>query len=100
MLQLGRLTPGKVDSMERRGTAATAEQARVAAATLVQVMDGSLFGEPGGGLRRKQDKLDTSQGWSSVQRLANGGVSYADLHQRHYGGAFRQVLDTSSRRGD
>lgn len=101
-LRLSRLTPGKVDSMEKRGTAVTAEQARVIAATLVQVMEGSLFGEPGGDLRRKQDKLDTEQGWTSVHRLATEGVSYADLlHQRHYGGAFRQVLDaTSSQRGD
>lgn len=88
--------------MEKRGTAVTAKQARVVAATLVQVMDGSLFGEPGGDLRRKQEKLDTEQGWASVQQLAARGVPYSDfLHQRHYGGAFRQVLDaTSSRRGD
>jgi hypothetical protein len=65
-------------------------------------MDGSLFGEPGGDLRRKQDKLDTAHGWASVQQLAAQGVPYSDfLHQRHYGGAFHQVLDaTSSRRGN
>lgn len=95
------LPASKVDSMEKRGTTLTEDQATVVAATLTQVIDGSLFGDPGGDLRRKQDKLDTRQGWPSVQRLATAGVSYADfLHQRHYGGAFRQVLDaTSSRRG-
>lgn len=101
-VQMSRLTSGKIDSMERRGTAATDEQVHVIATTLSQVMDGSLFGEPGGDLRRKQDKLDTRYGWASVGQAAADGVPYADfLHQRHYGGAFRQVLDaTSSRRGN
>jgi hypothetical protein len=102
VLQLNRLMPGKIDLMEKRGTAVTATQARVVAATLARVMDSSLFGEPGGDLRRKQDKLDTERGWASVQQLAMQGVPYSDfLHQRHYGGAFRQVLDaTSTRRGN
>ncbi len=101
-LELAPLSSGKVDAMERRGTAVAAGQARVASVTLTRVMDGSLFGAPGGDLRRKQDKLDTQHGWASVQPLAASGVPYADfLHQRHYGGAFRQVLDaTSSRRGN
>lgn len=101
-VQMSRLTSGKIDSMERRGTAATDAQIHIVAATLLQVMDGSLFGEPGGDLRRKQDKLDTRYGWASVGQAAADGVPYADfLHQRHYGGAFRQVLDaTSSRRGN
>lgn len=101
-IQLPRLNAGKIDTMEKRGTPVTDDQASVIAKTLSQIMDGTVFGEPGGDLRRKQQKLDTEQGWSSVQRLADEGVPYADfLHQRHYGGAFRQVLDaTSSRRGN
>lgn len=96
------LSAGKVDAMERRGTATNDEQAEVAARTLSRIMDGSLFPAPEADLRSKQTKLDTEHGWSSVQHLASTGVPYADfLHQRHYGGAFRQVLDaTSSRRGD
>lgn len=101
-LGLHALSAGKVDAMERRGTATNAEQARVAAETLSQVMAGTLFGEPPGQLRSKQDKPDTEAGWQTVQEFAGGGIPYSlFLHQRHYGGAFRQVLDaTSSRRGD
>ena len=70
--------------------------------TLCSVMDGSLFGEAPAGLRSKQHKTDTENGWRSVIGYANGGVPFAVfLHQRHYGGAFRQVLDaTSTQRGD
>jgi hypothetical protein len=65
-------------------------------------MDGSLFGEPPAGLLSKQAKPDTLQGWESVQQFAFNGVPFAIfLHQRHYGGAFRQVLDaTSTQRGN
>jgi hypothetical protein len=96
------LSPGKVDSMERHGSATTADQAQVAAKTLRLVMDGTLFGEPPAGLRSKQAKPDTAHGWESVRKFAARGVPFATfLHQRHYGGAFRQVLDaTSTQRGD
>ena len=92
----------KVDSMERLNTVTSAPQARVAAMTLCSVMDGSLFGEAPAGLRSKQHKTDTENGWRSVIGYANGGVPFAVfLHQRHCGGAFRQVLDaTSTQRGD
>ncbi len=65
-------------------------------------MDGELFGEAPPGLRSKQDKPDTADGWTSVRNYAAKGVPLKVLlHQRHHGGAFRQVLDaTSSRRGD
>ena len=101
-LGLAGLSSAKVDAMERRGTCTSREQARVAAETLAQVMDGTLFGEPPGDLRSKQDKPDTEAGWTTVARFAAGGVPYSlFLHQRHYGGAFRQILDaTSGRRGD
>jgi hypothetical protein len=96
------LSSAKVDSVERSGSSMSEAQARVAAEALAQVMDGTLFGEPPGDLRTKQDKPDTAEGWASVQRFAVEQVPYSTfLHQRHYGGAFRQVLDaTSERRGN
>jgi hypothetical protein len=96
------ITSAKVDSMERHGSSTSDEQARVAAKTLCKVMDGSLFGDPPSGLLSKQTKPDTEKGWSSVKEYAAGGVPFSVfLHQRHYGGAFRQVLDaTSTQRGD
>lgn len=92
----------KVDNVERKGTGLSSEQARVVSETISKVMDRTLFGYPIGDLRSKQDKPDTMEGWRTVQGLAVGGVPYAAfLHQRHYGGAFRQVLDaTSTLRGD
>lgn len=101
-LGLPGVSSGKVDAMERKGTATSADQARVVAETLSQVMAGTLFGDPPGDLKSKQDKPDTAGGWPTVEQLAADGVPYSlFLHQRHYGGAFRQVLDaTSSRRGD
>ncbi|HEY2205238.1 MAG TPA: hypothetical protein VGH99_12280 [Pseudonocardia sp.] len=96
------VSASKVDSMERRGTTASAGQVQVAARTITQIMDGTLFGAPSGELRSKQDKPDTAEGWASVREYASGGVPFAlFLHQRHYGGSFRQLLDaTSSRRGN
>jgi hypothetical protein len=92
------LGAGKVDSMERKGTSVTAKQARLVAVTLTQIMDGSLFGEPAHEeLKRKQVKVDSEAGWASVPPLASNGVPYVDfLHQRHYGGAFRQIIDATS----
>jgi hypothetical protein len=96
-LGLTPLTSNKVDSMERKGTATTTDQARVAAETISQIMARTLFGVPPGVLKSKQDKPDTAAGWSTVQAYATSGVPFAVfLHQRHYGGAFRQVLDATS----
>lgn len=82
--------------MERRGTATSAEQARVVAETLSQVVAGTLFGDPPGELKSKQDKPDTDGGWPTVRGLAADGVPYSLLlHQHHDGGAFRQVLDAT-----
>ncbi|MPZ53560.1 MAG: hypothetical protein GEU79_12645 [Acidimicrobiia bacterium] len=96
------LTTSKVDNMEKLGTVPTEQQAVVAANTIHQIMTGALFGEPRGGLRRKQKKLDTEDGWDSVRHFEQSGVGYSlFLHQRHYGGSFRQVLDaTSEKRGN
>ncbi len=102
VLGLPGLSAGKVDAMERKGTATSPKQAQIAAEALTRAMQGTLFGDPPGELRSKQAKPDTAEGWSTVQGLADHGAPYwMLLHQRHYGGAFRQVLDaTSSRRGD
>lgn len=102
VLNLAPLSASKVDSMERSASRTTTEQGRVAATTLVRVLDGTLFADPPAGLRRKQDKPDTMDGWKTVRQTAQDGVSYATfLHQRHYGGAYRQVLDArSTSRGD
>lgn len=97
-----KLSGAKVDSMERDGSSTTPKHARLVGDTIAQVMDGTLFGDPPGELRRKQAKPDTANGWSTVTQLAEDGAPYSWLlHQRHYGGAFRQVLDaTSTQRGD
>jgi hypothetical protein len=99
---LSPLKQTKVDAMERNGTATSSEQAKVAAKTISQVIDGSLFGDPPGDLVSKQAKPDTENGWGSVRLMASSGVPFSlFLHQRHYGGAFRQILDaTSTKRGD
>ena len=78
------------------------DQAKVVAKTLCQIIDGSLFGVPPGELVSKQAKPDTENGWSSVRLFASAGVPFSlFLHQRHYGGAFRQILDaTSTKRGN
>ncbi len=96
------ISGSRVDGMERRGVRVDADTAGLVAETLSRIMAGTLFGEPPGDLRSKQDKPDTAEGWMTVQRFAADGVPYwTYLHQRHYGGAFRQVLDaTSSLRGD
>lgn len=101
-LGLRALGASKIDAMERSGSTVTAKQATLIARTILRVMDGTLFGDPPGDLHRKQEKFDTDQGWDSVHTLARDGVPFsAFLHQRHYGGAFRQLLDaTATLRGN
>lgn len=96
------LTAAKVDAMERTGSPPTPNQARVAAETIDALMAGTLFGDPPGELRSKLDKSDTADGWQTVRTFAANGAPYpVFLHQRHYGGAFRQLLDaTSTHRGN
>jgi hypothetical protein len=96
-LGLDPLSASKVDSMERTGTVTSFNQALIAAETLDQIMRGTLFGSPPGDFKSKQEKPDTMDGWKTVQQYAARGVPYGVfLHQRHYGGAFRQVLDATS----
>jgi hypothetical protein len=96
------LTGGRIKSLEA-GTACSEETARSCALVIDEGMRGALFGvAPSGAVQPKIHKPDTLEGWTTVQRYAAEGVPLAVfLHQRHYGGAFRQLLDaTSSRRGD
>jgi hypothetical protein len=95
------MSNGKVKGAES-GAALSREQARTAALTIDLIMRGELFDDPVGDLRRKLDKPDTAQGWTTVRTYARDGVPLAVLlHQRHYGGAFRQLLDaTSTQRGN
>jgi hypothetical protein len=110
---LSALTAARIDTLERMaldyqpptagvGLAKAMEQAQVAATTITMAMNGELFGDPPTGLKSKQRKADTEQGWQSVSAFAANGVPLrVFLHQRHYGGAYRQVLDaTSTQRGD
>lgn len=95
------LSNGIVKSMEI-GRPAGEKAAQVAAAVIDQAMRGVLFAGHAGDVRSKIDKPDTVAGWNTVRKYATKGVPFpVFLHQRHYGGAFRQLLDaTSSKRGD
>lgn len=77
-------------------------KAELSAEVVDRAMRGVLFPAHGGAVRSKIDKPDTVAGWDTVRRYAAKGVPFpVFLHQRHYGGAFRQLLDaTSSKRGD
>jgi len=92
----------RIKSMET-GHAASPQQTELAALTIDHTMTGSLFSETDSEtIRSKITKPDTALGWASVQHYAVAGVPLPMfLHQRLYGGAFRQILDaTSTRRGD
>lgn len=99
---------GSIDSMEKKGTkpknpVKNVDRARILAMTLDQVMSGALFQSNTADFPTKQEfKPDSTSGWPSAATFAANGVPYSTfLHQRHYGGAFRQLLDaTSGNRGD
>jgi hypothetical protein len=96
------LSVGRVKSLEA-GSACSPETARCCALVIDEGMRGELFGAPPtGAVQPKIRKPDTLEGWITVQRYATEGVPLeVFLHQRHYGGAFRQLLDaTSTDRGD
>lgn len=86
------------------GRASIERKAVTCAAVIHLGMTGGLFppAPPETTLRRKTDKPDTASGWATVRAFATTGVPLpVFLHQRAYGGAFRQLLDaTSSSRGD
>jgi len=96
------LSVSRVRSLEG-GSAAKEDVARSCALVIDEGMRGELFGAPPtGAVQPKIQKPDTLEGWTTVQRYAAEGVPLpVFLHQRHYGGAFRQLLDaTSTKRGD
>lgn len=96
-----RIGAGRVRSMEE-GAPTPARIARVCAELINTAMSGLLFPPGTQNVRTRLDKPDTARGWRSVRQYARNGVPFAVfLHQRHYGGAFRQLLDaTGSKRGD
>jgi len=100
---LPKVGKGRVDGMEG-GRKPTTDIAKVCATVIDLMMTGQMFpAQPvGSTLRRKLDKPDTSTGWASVRYYAEHGVPLSMLlHQRQYGGAFRQLIDaTSTQRGD
>lgn len=102
---LSPLGTARVGSIEE-GRRIAAPEAVTCAAVIDLVMnrDPELFPPTpvGSTLRLKIDKPDTANGWVTVREYAAGGVPLAIfLHQRAYGGAFRQLLDaTSGERGD
>lgn len=90
------VTDSRIKSIER-GARVPEGPADLLAETIHLLVSRSLWGEAPEGLRSKLDKVDTADGWDSVRRLAAEGVPYeAFLHQRHMGGAFRQLLDAAS----
>lgn len=91
----------RIKGMEE-GSRASHDVARLCAAVIDSAMTGALFPPASPRVRSKLAKPDTLAGWESVRRFARDGVPFdVYLHQRHYGGAFRQLLDaTSSQRGD
>jgi hypothetical protein len=96
------LSSSRIKSLEA-GSTCSQETAQCCAFVIDEGMRGDLFGAPpSGAVQPKIHKPDTLEGWTTVQRYAAEGVPLAVfLHQRHYGGAFRQLLDaTSTRRGD
>src|SRR6185295_5220082 len=100
--ELKALSSSRIKSLEA-GAACNQDTARCCALVIDEGMRGVLFGaSPSGAVQPKIHKPDTAEGWTTLQRYAAEGVPLAVfLHQRHYGGAFRQLLDaTSTRRGD
>lgn len=85
------------------GGAVDQHSAMICATVIDETIRGVLFGRsPTQDVRLKTEKPDTIKGWDTVRGYATNGVPLSVfLHQRHYGGAFRQLLDaTSTQRGD
>lgn len=92
---------GRVKGMEE-GRSTTPAAALACAIVIDAAMRRTLFPAGTRKVRSKQEKPDTLLGWQSVQDYAMDGVPLSVyLHQRMYGGSFRQLLDaTSGKRGD
>jgi hypothetical protein len=101
-LEVKPLTNSRVKGLEG-GSPCDEETARCCAAVIDRAMRRELLPPAGGSrLRLKVEKPDTRGGWETVREYSKKGVPLpVFLHQRHYGGAFRQLSDaTSSQRGD
>jgi hypothetical protein len=98
-----KITKSTIQSIEE-GKTPSQETATVLGRVIDAVMNGRLFPTRRltDRLRPKIAKPDTLKGWDTVRMFATKGVPLETfLHQRLYGGAFRQLLDaTSSRRGN
>lgn len=96
-----RVSQQRIKSIEA-GAAGDEELATDCARTIDRLILREMWAPAPEGLRTKLDKPDTQGGWESVRKAAREGVPYdVLLHQRHYGGAFRQLLDaTSGQRGE
>lgn len=92
---------GTIKNMEA-GRFAQRKAVEVVSITIDRAMRNELFATPSGSVKSKLDKPDTVGGWDTVRKFATENVPFpVFLHQRHYGGAFRQLLDaTSGKRGD
>ncbi|RJF41513.1 hypothetical protein D4740_08985 [Actinomyces sp. 2119] len=77
-----RVSPGVIEGMERHGTRPSEDTAMTLALTIVKAMDGTLFGDPPDGLRTKQDKFDTRDGWATAAALARDGGTARDKAHR------------------
>lgn len=96
------LTTGRVRSIEA-GVAPRPAAADCCARVIDLAMTRRLFGDaPTRGVRLKTAKPDTIDGWETIRRCAVERVPLCVLlHQRLYGGSFRQLLDaTSTARGN
>lgn len=100
-LEVSEVGRGRIKSMEE-GRKPPQSVAELLAQVVDRAMSGRMGESPSDEVRAKIDKPDTKEGWETVRRYATKGVPFAMfLHQRHYGGAFRQLLDaTSTARGD
>ncbi len=109
-----RISGQKIRSMERAARLAdipgsegtNADYLRALAEVIHGVIEGSIMKLPEGvepeEFRTRQHKVDTRDGWESVERCAAGGVGYADLlYERYTGRPFAYVRDAlSERKGD
>jgi hypothetical protein len=91
----------RIDAIEA-GSTPSDNASRTCAETIHLLMTGQMWNVATGDFRSKLEKPDTVEGWNTVREFARSGVPYhVLLHQRHYGGPFRTLLDaTSSARGD
>jgi hypothetical protein len=91
LLDVDGATRATIDALEHgRGTLTPARRAVLAgvAKAVTQVIERELFALddalPPEDFRSRLDKIDTEEGWLSVQKAAAGGVDYADLLYERY----------------